>query len=62
MQNIFIPDEFRVNKESVDLTFAGNIGKAQNLETILKAASLIEKNTNLPRKFNFILLEMVRNC
>lgn len=52
-EDLFIPDESRVNKESVDLTFAGNIGKAQNLETILKAASLIEKNTNLPKKIHF---------
>ena len=52
-EDLFIPDESRVNKESVDLTFAGNIGKAQNLETILKAASLIEKNTDLPKKIHF---------
>lgn len=52
-EDLFIPDESIVNKESVDLTFAGNIGKAQNLETILKAASLIEKNTNLPKKIHF---------
>ena len=52
-EDLFIPDESKVNKESVDLTFAGNIGKAQNLETILKAASLIEKNTDLPKKIHF---------
>ena len=52
-EDLFIPDESIVNKESVDLTFAGNIGKAQNLETILKAASLIEKNTDLPKKIHF---------
>ncbi|HGJ7959324.1 TPA: capsular polysaccharide biosynthesis protein Cps4F [Streptococcus pneumoniae] len=52
-EDLFIPDESIVNKESVDLTFAGNIGKVQNLETILKAASLIEKNTNLPKKIHF---------
>ncbi|HEX1436535.1 TPA: capsular polysaccharide biosynthesis protein Cps4F [Streptococcus pneumoniae] len=52
-EDLFIPDESIVNKESVDLTFAGNIGKSQNLETILKAASLIEKNTNLPKKIHF---------
>ena len=52
-EDLFIPDESKVNKESVDLTFAGNIGKAQNLETILKAASLIEKNADLPKKIHF---------
>lgn len=52
-EDLFIPDESIVNKESVDLTFAGNIGKAQNLATILKAASLIEKNTDLPKKIHF---------
>lgn len=52
-EDLFIPDESKVNKESVDLTFAGNIGKAQNLETILKAASLIEKNADSPKKIHF---------
>ena len=35
------------------VTFAGNIGKAQNVETIIKAAELIEKRT-LPIIFNII--------
>lgn len=41
-----ISDEFIV-------TFAGNIGKAQSVETIVKAAELIEKR-NLPIIFNII--------
>ncbi|KAA00382.1 glycosyl transferase family 1 [Streptococcus pneumoniae DAR3264] len=35
-EDLFVPNELKTNKNTIDLTFAGNIGKAQNLETILK--------------------------
>lgn len=52
-EDLFLPDELKTNKNTIDLTFAGNIGKAQSLETILKAASLLEKIPDLPRKIHF---------
>lgn len=36
-----------VKKDTVDLVFAGNIGAAQSIPTILKAAGLLRQNTRL---------------
>ena len=35
------------NKQTVDLMFAGNIGAAQSLDTVIKAAELLKDQTNL---------------
>lgn len=41
-----------VDNGVIDLMFAGNIGKAQSLETIIKAASLLRNNKNI--KFHIV--------
>ena len=49
-ESIFKPEDF-LEKETVNLTFAGNIGSAQNTETIIYAAEIL-KDKNL--KFHFV--------
>lgn len=36
-----------VNKQTVDFMFAGNIGAAQSLDTVIKAAEILKDKTNL---------------
>lgn len=45
-EDMFQPCEMD-EKQTVDLTFAGNIGAAQSVETIIKAASLLQNVENL---------------
>ena len=41
-EDIFEPTEF-VQKENIDLTFAGNIGAAQGINTIIEAAGILKE-------------------
>ena len=52
-EDLFVPSELKTNKNAINLTFAGNIGKSQNLETILKAASAIEQIPDLAKRVHF---------
>lgn len=47
-ENNFIPDDCRKDpNENIDLMFAGNIGSAQSVETIIQAAALCKDIKNL---------------
>ncbi len=47
-EEIFCENELEVRKDTIDLTFAGNIGTVQSVDTIIKAASILkDKYTNL---------------
>ena len=50
-------------KNTTDFVFAGNVGTAQNLYVILKAAKSVQQEelSETERKSIFILLETVRN-
>ena len=50
-EDLFKPTE-RVQKETVDLTFAGNIGAMQSVETIIRAAAELKDVENL--RFNIV--------
>ena len=50
-EELFVPQE-RCNNDKVELTFAGNIGSAQSVETIIRAAAELKDFDNL--KFNVI--------
>lgn len=50
-EDMFKPAE-RVKKDTVDLTFAGNIGVMQSVETIIRAASQLKDVENL--RFNIV--------
>ncbi len=50
-EDLFKPSE-RVEKDTVDLTFAGNIGVMQNVETIIRAAAELKDVDNL--RFNIV--------
>ena len=58
-ENIFKPSQLP-QKESVDLTFAGNIGSAQSVETIIHAADILQNE-----KINFHIVgdgSELENC
>lgn len=47
-EEIFCENESVVDKDTIDLTFAGNIGAVQSVDTIIKAAAILkDKYTNL---------------
>ena len=47
-EEIFCKKESVVDKDTIDLTFAGNIGVVQSVDTIIRAASILkDKYTNL---------------
>lgn len=50
-EDLFKPAE-RVKKDTVDLTFAGNIGVMQSVETIIRAAAELKEIENL--RFNIV--------
>ncbi len=47
-ESIFKPEECRKTPdENIDLVFAGNVGKAQSIDTILEAAKILKDRKNL---------------
>ena len=40
-------EQIQNEKSTIDLMFAGNIGAAQSLETVLKAAEILREESNL---------------
>ena len=47
-ESIFMPEECRKTPdENIDLVFAGNVGKAQSIDTILEAAKILKDRKNL---------------
>ena len=52
-EDLFIPDESIVNKESVDLTFAGNIGKAQKFGNYFESCQFDRKEYRFTQENSF---------
>ena len=47
-ESFFLPEKCKKNPDGkIDLLFAGNIGKAQSVDTIIEAANLLKDNQNL---------------
>ncbi len=47
-ESLFTPQECKKEKDDkIDLLFAGNIGKAQSIDTIIDAANILKEETNL---------------
>ena len=54
-EDFFQPSEGIEDKEGIDLTFAGNIGSAQDLKTVVTAAAILEKTEDKkPVRFHLV--------